>query len=148
MQRKKPPLTITRHSCGPSGRDNWPTMYTSEERSHLTCFLCKESPMTQEKRNCFKSARCWWTLLLYTKGCQLDVEQRLLKELKCRINWHIHRTNETPKGKREGILNLYRQFATGLDNLLPVGANCYYKFLMKNLIVIVGVYIFRSTDKM
>lgn len=126
MQRKKNPLTITRHSCGPSGRDNWPTMYTSEERSHLTCFLCKESPMTQEKHNCFKSARCWWTLLLYTKGCQLDVEQRLLKELKCRINWHIHRTNETPKGKREKgnfqfilpVCYRFRQFAACGSKLL------------------------------
>ena len=27
-----------------------------------------------------------------------------------------------------------------------MGANCYYKFLLENLIVIVGVYIFRSTD--
>ena len=126
MQRKKTPLTITRHSYGPSGRDNWPTMYTSEERSHLTCFLCKKSPMTQEKRNCFKSARCWWTLVFYTKGCQLDVEQRLLTELKCRINWHIHRTNETPKGKREkGNFNFilpicykFKQFAACGSKLL------------------------------
>lgn len=83
--------------------------------------------------------------MLYTKGCQLDVEQRLLTELKCRINWCIYRTNETPKGKRKGILNLYCQFARSLKNLLLVGD---YKFLLENLIVIVGVYIFRRTNKM
>lgn len=45
--------------------------------------------------------------MLYTKGCQLDVEETVLPELKCRINWHIYRKNETPKQKREkGILNL------------------------------------------